>query len=308
MTKPVPAIAIAATLLFCVSPAAMAANSFVIESKSFEANTPACTVGVYLTNDLWIAGVVAAIEMRTVSGGAYIGGTINPSTFTWGAVPGGRLDNSPLGPAGENWPDAILITDIYPAPDSGVCQDVTGIGNTTYSVRGSLPNAVSPDGFLHAAVSTGDPGIGEDVELEPGTDPSGAPSLWFIFPVGSNVGTFKIDSCCVAPANVCSYVDITTALHYVEVTRGIITVTPCQCDCFADPVCDGIRVNLPDVVTTIDIAFRGKPEEADPSPSCLHVKSDVDCSGLTDIVDVVKMISVAFAAEPATTVFCNPCP
>lgn len=308
MAKSSAMTAVLAACLILSSSSAIAANSFVIESKTFEANTPACTVGVYLRNDLWIAGAVAALEMRTISGGAYIGGTISPSTFKWGAVPGGRLDNSPLGPAGENWPDAILITDIYPAPDGGVCQDVTGIGNTTYSVRGLLPDAVSPDGFLHAAVSTGDPGIGEDAELEPGTDPSGSPSLWFIFPVGSNVGTFKIDSCCVAPANVCSYVDISTGLHYVDVTAGIITVAPCQCDCHADPFCDGIHGNLVDVVTTVDIAFRGDPEEPDPSPGCLYVRSDVDCSGVTDIVDVVKMISVSFAGEDEADVFCHPCP
>jgi hypothetical protein len=80
----------------------------------------------------------------------------------------------------------------------------------------------------------------------------------------------------------------------------------CACACFADPVCDGRRTDAADVVATIGVALRGLSSVED--PSCPIVGSDVDCSGAVDIMDVVKMIDVAFRGGNLATTFCSPCP
>lgn len=292
-------------LVMCTSPVP-AVNSIVAESKTFLAGNTACTVGVYITNDIPVVGMVLTLEMRSLTGGAYIGGVINNSTFKWGPVPGGRVDSSPLGPAGPNWPDAIIFTQNYSTP-SPPCQHPRGVTTTSYQVPTALPDAVSPDGFLHAGISIGDPGIGEEAELVPGSDPPGQPSFRFVFPLNMNPGTFIIDSCCVTPGNVCEFDDINVNIYYPAVTPGLITVLACGCDCHGDPICDGARSDLRDVVTTIDVALRGEVSVPDPSPGCDRRREDVNCSGGIDIIDVVHVIAVAFGGADPATEYCDPC-
>ncbi len=81
----------------------------------------------------------------------------------------------------------------------------------------------------------------------------------------------------------------------------------CDCNCHADPSCDG-ATNILDVVQTVGIAFRGEVPTID--ASCPHEpagRSDVDCSGATSVVDVVRMVGVAFRGENPATNFCDPC-
>jgi hypothetical protein len=82
---------------------------------------------------------------------------------------------------------------------------------------------------------------------------------------------------------------------------------PCVCACHADPACDGVRSDVLDVVKTIDVAFRGGPEQHDPGPLCSRTQTDVNCSGATDLVDVVRVINVAFRGFPVSTQYCDPC-
>ncbi len=85
-----------------------------------------------------------------------------------------------------------------------------------------------------------------------------------------------------------------------------ITIYPeCGCPCPADPVCDGIRSNIQDVVSTVGVAFRGVAAVTD--PSCIRERTDVNCTGTTDVLDVVKIVNVAFRGLAAATEFCNPC-
>lgn len=77
------------------------------------------------------------------------------------------------------------------------------------------------------------------------------------------------------------------------------------CSHHGDPSPDGV-INILDVITTIEIAFRGGDALKD--ASCPHDpagRTDVDCSGSTSIIDVTLMIEVAFRG--ATPNFCNPC-
>lgn len=81
----------------------------------------------------------------------------------------------------------------------------------------------------------------------------------------------------------------------------------CQCECHADPECDGMT-NVVDVIQTVNRAFRGSPMITFcPAYPAIDGRTDVDCSGATDIVDVVRMIDVAFRGADPSTKFCEPC-
>lgn len=82
-------------------------------------------------------------------------------------------------------------------------------------------------------------------------------------------------------------------------------VTMCSCPCHADPGCDGIGPDIVDVAHTIGVSFRG--DAAQSSGSCWVENTDVDCTGSTDVVDVVKIIDVAFRGIPPGLRFRNPC-
>lgn len=83
--------------------------------------------------------------------------------------------------------------------------------------------------------------------------------------------------------------------------------TVCACDCPADPKCDGIT-DILDVVNCVNVAFRGGAAVLDPNAACPVETTDTDCSGFTDVLDVVHMVNVAFRAGNPATEFCNPCP
>lgn len=85
-----------------------------------------------------------------------------------------------------------------------------------------------------------------------------------------------------------------------------LTVFPeCGCPCPGDPICDGVRSNVQDVVTTIGVAFRGDAPVTD--PGCIRERTDVNCTGTTDVLDVVKVVGVAFRGQSAAVEYCNPC-
>lgn len=78
----------------------------------------------------------------------------------------------------------------------------------------------------------------------------------------------------------------------------------CDCPCSGDPRCDGVT-NVVDVVNTINVAFRGG--QSTTTGNCPYENSDVDCSGACSIVDVVKVVNVAFRGADKATEFCSPC-
>jgi len=85
------------------------------------------------------------------------------------------------------------------------------------------------------------------------------------------------------------------------------TVFPsgCTCPCWADPLCDGIRSNVQDVVATVNVAFRNVAAVTD--PGCPKQRTDVNADGVTSVVDVVKVVNVAFRNASVATEFVNPC-
>jgi len=87
---------------------------------------------------------------------------------------------------------------------------------------------------------------------------------------------------------------------------GIGDACDCACDCHADPQCDGVT-NVLDVVNTVNVAFRGAADITDPNASCPLTTTDVDCSGFTDVLDVVHVVNVAFRGGDPAVEFCDPC-
>lgn len=78
-----------------------------------------------------------------------------------------------------------------------------------------------------------------------------------------------------------------------------------SCAHHGDPDPNGVT-DVVDVIATIEIAFRGGRPIID--ASCPHApagRTDLDCSGATDIFDVTLLIGVAFRGGLAN--FCNPC-
>ncbi|HWO57557.1 MAG TPA: S8 family serine peptidase [bacterium] len=86
----------------------------------------------------------------------------------------------------------------------------------------------------------------------------------------------------------------------------VVTVANgCQCPCSADPACNGLT-DVVDVISVIGVAFRGNDPILD--VDCFPNpggRTDVNCSGASDVVDVVRIIDVAFRGQAPT--FCNPC-
>ncbi|HUU44606.1 MAG TPA: hypothetical protein VM118_02635 [Acidobacteriota bacterium] len=86
-----------------------------------------------------------------------------------------------------------------------------------------------------------------------------------------------------------------------------VTASACACDCHADPQCDGVT-NVLDVVHGVNVAFRGATDIVDPNVNCPYTTTDVNCSGYTDVIDVVRLVNVAFRGGDPNAEFSNPCP
>ncbi len=80
----------------------------------------------------------------------------------------------------------------------------------------------------------------------------------------------------------------------------------CYCPCIGDPVCDGTISNVADVVTAVNVAFRGA--NVTNSSSCPILSTDLDCSGATTVVDVVRVVDVAFRGANPSGFKCFTCP
>jgi hypothetical protein len=81
----------------------------------------------------------------------------------------------------------------------------------------------------------------------------------------------------------------------------------CACDCHADPLCDGVT-NVLDVVQGVNVAFRGQPDIIDPNANCPYTTTDATADGVTNVLDVVRLVNVAFRGGDPNTQFANPCP
>jgi hypothetical protein len=283
--------------------------------------TTGLVIGGYVTNDIPIVAAVFPLEIRTCNAGAYITGP----DFSHGLNPAGRMYNSPLGPLADpngQWPAAsfyqtVFAEDSLPKDWGGCVRPFDPTRSWVSSHNSAMPDFISPDAVFLATVSTGDPRIGEEFVLPPGSDPPGVPSYQLVVNVGMTRGLFVIDTTCTTPANTLMFVDddanangytpsFEKGVIGVGVAVGPCSPEVCDCPCLGEPAtCGGEKLGILDVVTTIDVAFRSVPAVQD--PSCPYVNTDVDCSGGTDIVDVVKCVNVEFRNADRATEFCDPC-
>jgi hypothetical protein len=205
-------------LVACATATGWAANHVTVESKSVAVGATGVQIGVFVENDIPITALVLPLELREATPGTYV-----TTAFTFVAQPAGRVQNSPLGPAGANWPGANVTARRYAVTAAPPC---SGPVSNTYNTAAAQIDFVSPDAVFHATVSTGDPNIGEDISMDPGADSPGTANASFVFTfnVTGVDGLIEIDTACVRPANHVTYVDENSTAVPVTFTKGIVTV------------------------------------------------------------------------------------
>ncbi len=210
-------------LIACGAVPGWAANHVTIESKSVAPAATGVQVGVFVENDIPITAIVLPLELREITSGTYA-----TTAFSFILQSGRRVHHSPLGPAYDNsvdstWPAANTTVRRYAVTDAPPC---SGPISNTYGAAASQIDFVSPDGVLYAAVSTGDPGIGDKTALGPGADLAGTTnaSFLFTFDVTAVDGLFEIDTMCARPQNHLSYVDENVEVVTPSFTPSVITV------------------------------------------------------------------------------------
>lgn len=223
-------------LIACGASPGWAANHVTVESKSVATSATGVQIGVFVDNDIPITALVLPLELREATPGTYV-----TTAFTFAPQTTGRVYNSPLGPAGANWPGANVTARKYAVTATPPC---SGPVSSSFNTAAAQIDFVSPDAVFHATVSTGDPNIGEDITLDPGSDPSGTAnaSFLFTFNVTAIDGLIEIDTTCIRPANHISYVDETSSPVAVSFTKGIVTV--------GNPIFPPVVTDIPD--QTID--------------------------------------------------------
>lgn len=268
-------------------------NSVVVESKTVRVGDDGIRIGVYISNAEPIVALIMPLEFRSIDPGAYI-----QTGISRGMNSSGRLYNSPLGLAS-------AIQNRYPTPGGTPC---SGPISNTYQAGGANVDLISPDGFFLETHSIGDETLGDDIDLDPRTETPGVdpPSYQFTFDVSNVPGRFEIDTCCVRPNNHLAYIGRSSPDPIVpSFTKGVVTIHPCDCPCWADPNCDGVRGDPVDATIVRNVANGTAVEIFD--PGCPTSRTDVNIDGVTNSADVGLFESVAFGGLVDTTVFCRPC-
>jgi hypothetical protein len=215
-------ISLAACLVFLCGTVSMAADAVSVESKQVLPNAVGVTVDVSLSNDQAAVALVMPLEFREITPGSYM-----TTSFARALNPAGRVNNSPLGLNNPSGPNASPIQNRYPTPGGTACSGPT---SNTYQVPAANIDFISPDGTLFETHSTGDEGVGDDIDLDAGSD-GAQPFYRFTFNVTGVQGFFEIDTCCVRPANHLGYVNRQTQTVPLAFTKGLIEIfqPPNQC-------------------------------------------------------------------------------
>lgn len=284
--------------------AANAVNSVVVESQTLMVGIPGSSVGVSVSNAVSIAGFLVPLEIRPLTPGASIAQTVE-----YRMNPTGRVANSPLGYADPSvdslWPEASRVIRHACVTCSVGCSGPVSSSYCVTDTNCSFPT--TPYGLFFGTVSTGDPNTGDVIVLAPGDDPGTSAadaSLQIeLTQIGPLPGIFEIDTACWLPSNHIGYVMANGGFVTTTFTKGVIELR-CDCNCHADPICDGLT-NIQDVVRLIDVAFRNGTAVA--QTFCPSAAEDVNCDGVVNIQDVVTIIEVAFRGGDPGTLFCNAC-
>lgn len=284
-----------ALLLTAVPGMTYAENSVEIESKWVDAGAVGVNLGVYFKNEVPLMAVLIPLEIRSVHVGAFIRRSLDVTL-------GARF----IDWAGEDPP---ISTELYfpyrslPNDPSSCPTDSAG-RIWRWLAHDSLPDFLGEEALMYFFT----PGSDEPRNLTPGNDGesgSGVPSLSLVFDVTDVGGAFIIDTTCTSPHNHLVFVDMDWNPVLPEFRPAIVLIG-CNAECHGDPVCDG-RCDLVDIVKSIDVAFNGAPSVIDPDPRCPVENTDVNCDMVTDVLDIVKMISVQYRMSQLEDEFCAPC-
>lgn len=187
---------LAVAVVVCLATEAWAVNSVVVESKSIPLSSSS-QVGVFLTNDVYLTGIVVPLVVREITPGVY------PVALSGTYVPGARLDGYLTG---------ISFLNEYDTED-GVCKSGSSGGFGTIGTVGpSNPDAFL---FLRQRIYSG--------TLPAGTD-GVTPSIRIDVTTGGADGYFEIDTTCTNPANHLMFVNEISQLIIPSFTPGVITV------------------------------------------------------------------------------------
>lgn len=223
-----------------------------------------------------------------------------------------RLDYSPLGNAypGGNWIPGITFLRFTRQQSLSACSGPVSrswVGKDTVLIENA------PFALRYTAQSDGSPDWPRQLELFPGADPRGrdSASLILAFSTANAAGCFEVDSACYSPGGHLNFFDINGEPVPVAFTKGTICIDPScyHCYCLGNPHnCPGGDVDIIDVLQTVNVAFRQQGLIPDPSVVCPYSDTDLNCDGVTNVLDLTGIIQVAFGGQPLQSVACNPCP
>lgn len=254
----------------------LASGSVIIESKTVPANANDVQIGVYFQNGASIGGMVMPLEFRSITPGSFISGEIE-------FLKQGRML--------QHWGTSGVWPIEYYYPGASFSNTCSGPLSGTYDSNEVLQPSVSyvsPAGFLWGTLACGEYCLPPGDDGLPGT---GTPSLIISIGVTGIPGTFEIDTCCVAPGNHLSMIDCDgDSVFTPSFTKGVVSIAPCDCPALNDPNHNGIPFEVGDWVRMTYLAFGGEPGAITPTCPCLD--GDVDCNGVIDVVDLIRMVHV----------------
>jgi hypothetical protein len=312
-------ISLAACLVFLCGVTASAQGNLVeVQSITVPPGAMNCSLSVWIDNAEAATAIVIPLEFREQTPGSYIApmaGAVQ-NQFRRGMTSDGRLQNSPLGGANPQGPNASPIQNRYPTL-GGVCNPATAYVGRTYQVPAAQVDFISPDGTMLESHSTGDEGIGDDIDLDAGADPPGTPSYYFAFGVTNTQGTFIVDTCCTTPANKLEYVNRQTVAVPFDFIAGIVTIFQPPNAC---PIVDPVPPQNAVVGAQTCVTLSATDPEND-SPITFHVLSgpgtingnqlcvSPNCADVANGIDVVVYaddpVASGCEADPNTTVHFN---
>jgi hypothetical protein len=173
------------------------ANTVVVDSKTVCTGAKAVTIAVKLTNDRELRHVTVPLEIRTVSGGAFV----TSLKMSWSD----RMHAGPKAPLGDNkFANQYYVRDCPCGKNQ-----IQGYGKIAFSDTLAHPIKQSPTGMLFSRFRM----MGEN--LKPGED---------------STGSFLLtDTTCVCPSHTLMFVDLARNSQAIFPTfkKGTITVQAC---------------------------------------------------------------------------------
>ena len=274
---------VAAILVIGSSSPVRAINAVEIPSFEVITNTAGVLIPIRLVNDTALMGVVEPLVIRNTSGGAFV--TSVKGSFGDRLPPGGPLS------------DYVFVN--HYTSESGNCKSDQPGGFGAPAVVADTNRqlvSASPYAVLFVRFSTVSP------VLPAGADISG--SLLLTVDIGSQAGTFEIDTTCIDPTNHQYWVEDGPFIKDgipATFTKGVVTVLACSCPFQADFDGDTFPTAL-DLGSLIDVLFGGAPDIQD--QACPKTRADFDCDGFATALDLSGMVDYLFLGGEGP---CDPC-